>query len=359
MNRITIVKQYVDNIIDNIVSEKERKDAIIHTYGVAQCCSLIANKRGLNSELAFISGLLHDIYAYFTGSYLCHGPSGAEMARPAIRDMKIFSDEEKKIILSAIFYHSDKIHVHDEYDELLKDADVLQSFLNASSCRIFYSNLPRLSKILNEFNIKTTPIEFGHDLGNEKETFKRSFLADIAEDLAAKKINGEKENITFAKIIQYYPEVFAFDELKSGWCAAFVYYCVLKAGMELPIKQPPIKSRFAGVGAWYEWGKDNGFIFSEKDKIKPCRGDIVIYNNIIHKENKTKDSLWHDHIGIILSCDKDDFLIVAEGNIDNKNVSGIIKRRRDNTIGCYLRIPDGYQYEGWKCDYKASMIYML
>lgn len=358
MNRISIVKQYVDHIIENIESDKGRKDAIIHTYGVAQCCSLIANRRGLNPELAFISGLLHDIYAYFSGSYLCHGQSGAEMARPAIRDMKIFSDEEKKIILSAIFYHSYKEVVHDEYDEVLKDADILQTFLNDSSSRIFYRAIPRLSKTLNEFNIKATPVEYGHDQEVAAETFKKSLLADIAEGLVVKNIYGERENTIFAEIIKYYPEATAFNELRNGWCAAFVYYCVLKTGMELPIKQPPIKYRFAGVGAWYEWGKANGFIFSDKDEFKPSRGDIVIYNNIIPQENKPKDSAWHDHIGILLSCE-DDFLVVAEGNIDNKNVSGITKRRRDNTIGCFLRIPDGYQYDGWRCDYKASMIYTL
>lgn len=35
------------------------------------------------------------------------------------------------------------------------------------------------------------------------------------------------------------------------------------------------------------------------------------------------------------------FFITAEGNIDNQNVSGIAKRRRDDTIGCFLRIPEG------------------
>jgi hypothetical protein len=178
----------------------------------------------------------------------------------------------------------------------------------------------------------------------EEERFKRSLLADIAEDLAAKKVNGERGDRNFAEIIKYYPEAAAFDELKNCWCAAFIYHCVIKAGLELPIKQPPIKHRFTAVGAWYEWGKSNGFNFTDPDKISPSRGDIVIYNNLIPEINKPIDSAWHDHIGILLSCE-DDFLIVAEGNIDNKNVSGIIKRKRDDTIGCYLRIPDGYEYK--------------
>ena len=103
MNRIYKVREYVDNLFEKIPSAKEQKIAYIHTYGVAQFCSLIASKRGVNPELAYISGLLHDTYTYFTGSSLCHAISGAEMSRTAIRRMNIFSDEEKAIILSAIF----------------------------------------------------------------------------------------------------------------------------------------------------------------------------------------------------------------------------------------------------------------
>lgn len=56
-----MIKQYVDKIIKSIASAEERKNAYIHTYGVAQCCSIIAGRRGLNPELAYISGLLYDI----------------------------------------------------------------------------------------------------------------------------------------------------------------------------------------------------------------------------------------------------------------------------------------------------------
>ena len=81
----------------------------------------------------------------------------------------------------------------------------------------------------------------------------------------------------------------------------------------------------------------------------------MIYNNIIPKEDKEENSAWHDHIGIVLSLD-DDSLLVAEGNAGNKNVSDIIKRKRDDTIGCYIRIPSDYAYDGWKTDYKTGEI---
>ncbi len=354
MDRILMVRQYVDRMIHNIASEEERSNAYIHTYGVAQCCSMIAVKRGLNPELAHISGLLHDNYRYFSGSSLCHAISGAEMARPAIRDMHIFTNEEKEIILSAIFYHSNKAEINDEYDEVLKDADVLQPYLNDAGFRAYDSFIPRLNKVLEEFGITASPAIYGQEADKLARTFKRSVFADIAEEIASQNVSGEREAVTFMSIIKYYPEPSAFDELKNYWCAAFVYHCALEAGLELPIKQPPFKYRFAGVGTWYEWASANQICFYEKDGFLPSRGDIVIYNNIIPPENKQIDSPWHDHIGVVLSCE-DEFLIVAEGNIDNRNVSGIIKRKRDNTIGCFVRIPDDFKYDGWKCDYKTYL----
>ena len=29
-------------------------------------------------------------------------------------------------------------------------------------------------------------------------------------------------------------------------------------------------------------------------------------------------------------------------------------RKRDDTIGCYLRIPSDYEYHGWKFDFKTG-----
>ena len=357
MERILKVRDYIDHFLDIIPSVEERKAAIIHTYGVAQLCTMIALKRGLDPELAHISGLLHDVYTYFTRSELCHSISGADMVRTAIRDMNIFTNEEKKIILSAIFYHSDKEHIHDEYDEVLKDADVLQHYCSNAGFRIYKPFLPRINKVLVELGmVASIPAASIYELESDKinKTFKRSVFSDIAEGIASQKVCGERENAVFMNIIKYYPEPSAFDELKNYWCAAFVYHCALEAGLELPIKQPPFKYRFAGVGTWLEWATANNFCYYEKDGFEPSRGDIVIYNNIIPPENKEKNSKWHDHIGVVLSCENE-FLIVAEGNIDNRNVSGVIKRKRDNTIGCFVRIPDGFKYYAWNCDYKEYL----
>ena len=57
---------------------------------------------------------------------------------------------------------------------------------------------------------------------------------------------------------------------------------------------------------------------------------------------------------LALSRFNGDRLMVAEGNAGNKNVLGIITRKRDDSIGCYIRIPKDYKYDGWKINFKTG-----
>ena len=103
---------------------------------------------------------------------------------------------------------------------------------------------------------------------------------------------------------------------------------------------PDGSCRFAGVYAWLEWAwrDDTNFFHSiHEESFMPVRGDVVIYEKLITGE-------FNDHIGIVLSCD-DDYILVAEGNVDNKNQSDVIHRsRHDNVLG-FIRIDNNYQYE--------------
>ena len=51
------------------------------------------------------------------------------MARNILDSLNLFSEEEKNLICSAIYNHSDKSNVHGSLDEILKDADVMQHVL--------------------------------------------------------------------------------------------------------------------------------------------------------------------------------------------------------------------------------------
>lgn len=357
-DRVNRVRAYVNNIFDHIEDADEKRAAYIHSYGVSHCCAFLAMKRGLNLDLATVIGLLHDVYSYKTGVTAWHSQNGAEMVRVTFKYglVDLFTDEEQTIIKSAIYHHGNKNIVHDEYDEMLKDSDILQR-LSFDTIYGWAYGL-RLLRTVQELLLPTPLITVLPQKEAETKPFYQAIVGDIAETLAEKQITGEKTNTEYMQMIRYFPEESAFDELKNAWCAAFVYHCCLEAGLSLPIRVPHnakevANCRFACVVAWYEWSIENGFCYFEKDGFVPKRGDIVIYSNIISKEDKSESSTWCDHIGVVISCDKNG-LIVAEGNVGNKNVSGIINRNRDDKIGCYIRIPNDYIYDGWKTDFKTG-----
>jgi uncharacterized protein len=129
MDRTEQVRQIVDEILREQPDKVERRCGFLHLYGVAQSCALLALKRGLDAELGTIAGMLHDIWVYKTGDPTDHGPRGAPVAREILLGLGCFTDAEISTICQAIARHSLKREVHDTYDELLKDADVLQHYL--------------------------------------------------------------------------------------------------------------------------------------------------------------------------------------------------------------------------------------
>ncbi len=357
--RLGCIREYVNGIFDRIEDAETRRAAYIHSYGVSQCCAILALKRGLDLELAAAIGLLHDVYSYKTGITSLHCHNGAEMVRVALKRSlaDLFTVDEQTTIKSAIYHHSDKGHVHDEYDELLKDSDVLQHLSLDTTYGWIQSQ--RLLHVINELALPEPSITV---LPKEIPTvthFSRSRLADIAGALAKRAIVGDRSDSDFVRIIRYFPEDTAAQEFRSGWCAAFVYHCCLEAGLLLPIRASHSAAggsgRFGGVSAWHEWGTGEGFCHAETVGFAPERGDIVIYDNIIPAGNKAANGGRYDHMGIVLSSESNG-LIVAEGNVDNLNISGVVSRKRDNTVGYYIRIREDYLYEGWKTDFKTGEV---
>ena len=111
MNRIQRVRSLVDDILLRIEDDEERRCAYVHLYGVSMACSLLAQKRKLNVELAVIAGMLHDIYSYSHMDSEDHAHKGAEMVLGILNSMDIFTEKEKNLICSAIWNHSDKSSV--------------------------------------------------------------------------------------------------------------------------------------------------------------------------------------------------------------------------------------------------------
>lgn len=126
MTRLEHLRETIDRIIENNPDAAMRRSAYTHLYGVSQNCVLLAQKRGLDPELCAIMGMLHDIYSYQFAPTTDHAEKGALLAEEILTALEIVSVEELQTICTAIARHSNKDCADGPYDELLKDADVLQ-----------------------------------------------------------------------------------------------------------------------------------------------------------------------------------------------------------------------------------------
>lgn len=169
---------------------------------------------------------------------------------------------------------------------------------------------------------------------------KREILANVAKENAQKCFHGNvmamESNLQPITILFRDHSV---GELEGLWCAAFVYYCCIEAGFNIPVKYPNDKLNiiFAGCIDWEMWATlpENKFYYSnENNDFVPSKGDLVLYDKVFCDEP-------HDHIGIIIE-NKKNTIIVAEGNINN--VSGLVERKKNTYIRGYIRIPNSYDY---------------
>lgn len=168
----------------------------------------------------------------------------------------------------------------------------------------------------------------------------REYLAEIARKKAMLPFHGDiQDSLSNIKpLIDLFPKWNTADADRM-WCAAFVYYCCVEAGFEIPCSPDEcVTCSLAGCGGWEEFAMGNESIeyHRDKDGFQPLPGDIVLYDNTFIGHE-------HDHIGIVLAAD-DNSITAAEGNIGSTNMSGIITRKRDAHIRAFIRIPNHYHY---------------
>ena len=141
------------NHIDSLINHDDMRMCISHVYGVARFCTLLAMKRNMDIELATTCGMLHDIHWISGGSSDNHAAKGAEQAKIILKAMNLYSNDEIKTITTAISNHSDKGSVHGSYDELLKDADVMDHCFYNTAFVIADKEMFRYKNLLDEFGI--------------------------------------------------------------------------------------------------------------------------------------------------------------------------------------------------------------
>lgn len=154
MDRIEKVREVVDEILLKMTKDEARRRAYLHLYGVSQACALLALKRKEDVELAVIAGMLHDIYTYANLDSRDHAHKGAEMAREILDSLHIFEEDEKDLVCTAIYNHSDKTMVHGWLDEILKDADVMQHVLYNPLLDVKQHEQNRFGALKEEFDLE-------------------------------------------------------------------------------------------------------------------------------------------------------------------------------------------------------------
>ena len=153
LNRIEILRKYIDEILLNMTNVEERRCAYLHLYGVAQSCALIALKCGENAGLATMAGMLHDIYLYSKMDAEDHAHKGAIMAKEILTSLMITNEEETNMICDSIYTHSEKEVVHSDFNEVLIDADVFQHCLYNPMFEVRAHEKNRYEKLKLEFGI--------------------------------------------------------------------------------------------------------------------------------------------------------------------------------------------------------------
>lgn len=153
MSRLKKLRKYVDNELNAMEDADKRNSAFVHLYGVSLAATMIAKKRGLDPETASMAAMLHDLYAYKTGSYDDHAHKGAELAGEILSEMKLTDDAETEMICSAVYHHDDKLVTDSAMDEVLKDADVIHHCMNDLSKPVKEKEQARFDKLCAEFGM--------------------------------------------------------------------------------------------------------------------------------------------------------------------------------------------------------------
>ena len=156
MDRIEKIRLLVDAHIARIYDPQEKQCALVHLYGVAQFCALLAKKRRMDAELPVIAGMLHDLYAY-TVTPEEHAIGGSLLAKKLLEPLGLFSTAELDQLCQAIRNHSDKARCHDALSELLKDADVLQHVLYDPTLPVRPAERMRYASLCRELGLPVPP----------------------------------------------------------------------------------------------------------------------------------------------------------------------------------------------------------
>ena len=153
MSRIKDLQKQVNKVLEKLEDGDRRLKAVSHLHGVALAAAMLAKVRGENAELATMAGLLHDLYAYKSGSYDDHAQLGADYARKLLDKLAVTSPEETDVICTAIRHHDSKAETGGPMDEILKDADVIDHSLSDPTKAVKPHEAARYARLCAELGL--------------------------------------------------------------------------------------------------------------------------------------------------------------------------------------------------------------
>lgn len=122
-------------------------DDVFHIMGTLHLATLLAERRGVDRELATAAMLLHDIGRAATGRVEGHAQVGAELAREILTEGG-FTPEETAAVCQAIETHILKGETGTPLEEVVRDADVLEVYLSGGTLSPVFSS--RVQKMKQE-----------------------------------------------------------------------------------------------------------------------------------------------------------------------------------------------------------------
>lgn len=134
MNRLLAVQTAMLSLIQEQEGSCPDRDEplsweCIHMVGSARLAWLMAEERGEDPCLAACACSVHDIGRVVTGRQEGHAEAGRQASREFLAALDLFSPAELDAISAAVANHSKKDVQGTALEEIVKDADVVDSHL--------------------------------------------------------------------------------------------------------------------------------------------------------------------------------------------------------------------------------------
>ena len=122
----------------------------IHSLGSSRIACILSARRGIDLELGYSAGALHDFGRFVTGKQENHAENGYEPVKEFLKRMNIFSEQEVEEVSRAVKNHSRKDVVGTPLEEVAKDCDILDCYFLGLPPKKEY-HLKRFEALRKEF----------------------------------------------------------------------------------------------------------------------------------------------------------------------------------------------------------------